>query len=170
MDCEHFFWSSWGRMKQIFTLPWWKDPPYRGNIIATSVRWMVDDSDVSSPFSFSFLDLLESLSFPSTFICLILFPHNSTCMYIISKREDQGERRVVYLYHCSHNSTHNNKIQIFKNFSSCFVKSFKNFNFQIWKFMAHMYICLWAPRDSNNKYILEINTCFKLSQLTDSVI
>jgi hypothetical protein len=59
-----FFWSSWGRMKQIFALPMWKGLPYWANIIATSVRWMVDDSDVCSPFSFSFLDLLESLSFP----------------------------------------------------------------------------------------------------------
>ncbi len=49
-----FFWSSWGRMKQIFALPMWKELPYWANIIATSVRWMVDDSDVSSRFSFSF--------------------------------------------------------------------------------------------------------------------
>jgi len=137
---------------------------------ASIVGWIVDDSDVHSPFPFSFLHLLDSLFCPSTFICLILFRHNSTCMYIISKREDQGERRVVYLYHCNHNSTHNNKIQIFKKNSNCFVRSFKKINFQIWKFMAHTSICPWTPRDSNNKYVLEINTYFKSLQLTDSII
>jgi hypothetical protein len=140
------------------------------NWASSIVKWIVDDSDVCSPFLFSFLHLFDSLSFPSTFICLILFRHNSTCMYIISKREDQRQGKVVYLYRCDHNSTHNNKIQIFKKKSNCFVRRFKKLNFENLKFMVHTSICPWTPCDSNNKYVLEINTCFKSSQLTDSVI
>jgi hypothetical protein len=71
------------------------------------------------------------LSFPSTFICLILFRHISTCMVIICKREDQKEDTVVHFLHCGHNykNNNNNQIQIFKNFSSSFIESFKKINF-----------------------------------------